>query len=162
MYDFLLAVAAVITALVAASLPLLKILRGWSDNKVANAVNGAEGMFYTHLAEQLRTNTEALTQAYSERNVLVEKYARMEVRLTQLEAVERNAAEGLATLTRKLDERETEIRRLIALNERHVEELNQKNNLIITQNAEIAGLTERIHQLELRLGRDESRWTEQA
>ena len=156
--DFWYGVAGVMTLVIIAAMPLLKIFKTWSENRVGAVVNEAQATFYTNLAEQLQVNSKALNQAYNERNTIIKEYAGMEVRVAHLEEA-LNRYESMAkSLDQKLEEREEQLRQTLKKNEALSDALTAKNNLIQTQTAEIAALTERIHQLELRLAQDESRW----
>lgn len=154
-------VAAVILAVLAAGYPILSLMSKWSGNKAAAAASTAEVTLYEHLSDQLTQNTVALNSAYAERNDLIDRYSKVEVRLHALEGIEQVAN----SLKSKLAMNDTvmankdlmiaeQVKRMQVL----VDDVLSKNNTIITQHGEIAALRERVHQLELRLVRDEAEW----
>lgn len=155
------AVAATILAVLAAGYPILSLMNKWSANKASASASNAEAALYTHLSEQLTQNTDALNASYSERNTLIDKYAKVEVRMHALEKIE-SLAEMLKV---RLDQKDgviltkdeiiaEQVTRMQVL----VDELMAKNSTIETQHTEIDSLKERVHQLELRLVRDEAEW----
>lgn len=151
-------IVAFLGALLVAAIPVIQVYKNWTSSRADAKVSEAEGNLYQHLAEQLKLNAEALNQAYTERNDMIHRYAGIEVRMKLLEEREAQSQNLVTTLSRKLDERENEIRSLVAKNEALVNEVTQKNNTIHDQNQKIAELTERMHQLELRVAVDEARW----
>lgn len=127
----------------AAFYPFLKMWRSYGETRAASAQDGAAGVLYQQLSNQLTEQKRALDEVYMRYNDLVKENAVLTVRVSKLEECETM----IERMKVKLDEKD----RIIAERDSEVRGLMK----------EIIDLKDRIHQLEMRVAQDEQHWREQ-
>lgn len=159
-------VVGIVTLLIAIGKPLRDYVRGekraTGEDKVEDAKTSAETTLYNHLSEQIKQYREISDKAYTERNALVERVARLEEKTSVLEetkAILDRLKAKLEEKDRKLEEKDAEIRRLIdqASEERKkfLQILQSKDGEIAKRDERITSLEQRQRELEVRLAKDE-------
>lgn len=163
----LLIIVAVVVAAIAIGVPIKDYLRRdkreTGVDQVADAVAGAGAGLYQHLSEQLGQYREIADRAFAERNLLIERVARLEERDAQFDALKTSydrLKERLDEKDRKLEEKDEELRNILAASsdERNqfLEIIRRKDTDIISRDERILKLEEGYRQLELRLAQEEN------
>lgn len=145
----------------AGSVPFMMLLkkrhRDHNENKVESAMAGASSTLYTQLAAQIEEYRKTAHEAYKDRDELLVRVTRLEMMSEQFEV----SKQSVDRLRVKLDLKDQEIRSLIATaaEERaaFLAVLVAKDKEIDARDARITQLENAVHDLELRLARDETR-----
>ena len=142
----------VVAALLVGAKPIMLYLRKYHVDRVANSRDSAQAEVYETLRQQIRDHGEQIHRLSEERGALQAESMALRARVAELEANEHL----VRRLKAQLDESDK-------LNQRLKEKLDQKDKLseqLANENrqlvAEILSLKDRVHELELRLARDES------
>lgn len=163
----LLIIVSVVVAAIAIGVPIKDYLRRdkreTGVDQVAYAVAGAGAGLYQHLASQLTQYREISDRAFAERNLLIERVARLEERDAQFDELKTSYTrlkERLDEKDRKLEEKDEELRRILASasDERNqfLEIIRRKDTDIISRDERILKLEEGHRALELRLVQEEN------
>lgn len=126
-----------IGAVIATAFPLMKLIQRWGTTKTDNAKANAEISLYDSLRVSLEDNSKAIALLQKEKNNWLIERADLRGRIERLEGIELQNQQ----LRGKLDEKDTKVSELMTE--------------IISKSREITELRERLHQLELRLTKDE-------
>lgn len=132
--------AAAITAVIAAAFPIMKLVERWSATKADSSKYGAESTLYKSLERQIEQSFAAIERLSTEKSAWLSDHAEMKARILRLEELESQNK----ILKDKLDSKDAQIAGLVT-------EVMRKTN-------QIGELRERIHQLEMRLAKDERDW----
>lgn len=165
----LLVIVAVVVAAIAVGVPikdyLRRIKRESGADQVADVMAGAGAGLYHHLSQQLSQYREIADRAFVERNLLIERVARLEERdskFGELRGSYDRLKERLDEKDRKLEEKDEELRAMLAAasDERNqfLEIIRRKDTDIISRDERILKLEEGYHQLELRLAQEENQF----
>ena len=144
----------VVAALLVGAAPVMLYLRKYHVDHVANSRDAATAEVYETLRQQIRDHGEQLHRAS-------EEWARQQVETAALRArvVELEANEAmLQRLKKQLEETEAVNARLKAKLDRKdvsIDQLGIENRQLV---AEVFKLKDRVHELELRLAKDEAVW----
>lgn len=125
-------------ALVALLILIPLVIRLWNWSKEV----GAQGALYQQLSEQVREQKQEIDKMYSERLSLQEKVFDLRNKVDHLEACE----SSVDILKKKLDEKD----QIIA----------ERDNRIANLMQELLKMKDRVHNLEMRLKADETKWCE--
>lgn len=128
--------------------PLLWYLRRFSENKAANAKDGAEAVLYEQLSRQVGALQESLNDVYGKYRALQEEHMKDRARLAKLEECETTILAYRAKLEdkdRRLDAKDSEL------------QSERAHNRQLT--LEVISLKDRISELERRLILDEQKFT---
>lgn len=142
------------------SLPFLTIMnkknKDRNENTVESAIAGAGSTLYSQLVKQMEEYRTIANTAYQERNDLIERVGKLEAIAEQYRATK----EVVERLRVKLDLKDQEIRKLLDEGAKERETflaiLTKKDSEIIRRDERILTLERSMHELELRLIRDES------
>lgn len=121
----------------------------WSKFKAGNAENSAGSTLYTNLADQLDKLTKRLDVVEVEKEEWQKRAIDLESKVKHLEKLETENAKLISRLDLK-DEMIDEIQRQLGSKENQLSVMLQEASL---KNVTIQNLTERVHDLELRLER---------
>lgn len=142
----------VVAALLVGAAPVMLYLRKYHVDHLANARDEATAEVYETLRQQIRYHGDQIHRLNEERAVLQAESLNLRARILELESKEQQ----LQRLKAQLDESD-------ALNVRLKEKLDSKDEVmekLAGENrqliAEILSLKDRVHELELRLSRDEN------
>ena len=142
----------VVAALLVGTAPVMLYLRKYHVDHLANARDAATAEVYETLRQQIRDHAEQIHRLSEERTVLQADSLNLRARILELEGKEQQ----MQRLKAQLDESEVLIGRLKDKLDRKDEVMNQlagENRQLIT---EILALKDRVHELELRVSRDEN------
>lgn len=137
-------------------------LRRYSRDVAETTKDRAESNLYSQLSEQVTSYRQQADEAVKERNELVARVARLETKLEEYE----NLTEVVNRLKEKLDakdkellDKETEFKNFVESSrlerEKFLEILQKKEEVINLRDTHLDEMTRKLHQMELRLSRDE-------
>ena len=141
----------VVAALLVGAAPVMLYLRKYHVDHLANSRDAATAEVYETLRQQIRDHGDQIHRLSEERVVLQAESLSLRARVMELEAKEQQ----LHRLKAQLDENEALIVRLkdkLDCRDEVMDKLASENRQLIT---EILALKDRVHELELRLSRDE-------
>ena len=144
----------VVAALLVGAAPVMLYLRKYHVDHVANSRDAATAEVYETLRQQIRDHGDQIHRLNEER-------ARQECDTSALRAriVELEVTEGLFQRVKaQLEETEVINQRLkdkLDRKDSNIEKLSDENRQLL---AEILHLKERVHELEMRLSKDEAVW----
>lgn len=137
---------AVVVGLLAVAKPLMHYVRAYNQDKAANAQSGADAALsgaasamYTQLQQQIAQNAEDIRALVREKNEWFQKAMELTARVAKVEEYERT----IQSMKARLEEKD------LLLAERDAER--------VALMREIIALKDRLHELELRVVRDEER-----
>ncbi len=142
----------VVAALLVGAAPVMLYLRKYHVDHLANSRDAATAEVYETLRQQIRDHGDQIHRLNEERAVLQAESLSLRARIVELEGKEHQ----LNRLKAQLDDSEALIVRLkdkLDCKDEVLEKLAGENRQLIT---EIMALKDRVHELELRLSRDES------
>ena len=122
-----------VVGMMVAAMPVMAYIRKWNVDRAANSKDAASAELYAQLQQQITENANALRVMAAEKNAYFEKCTQLQLKVERNEeykATIESMKERLDDKDRLLAERDTENRRLMQ---------------------QVLELTERVHQLELRL-----------
>ncbi len=141
----------VVAALLVGAAPVMLYLRKYHVDHLANSRDAATAEVYETLRQQIRDHGDQIHRLNEERAVLQAESLSLRARIVELEGKEHQ----LNRLKAQLDDSEALIVRLkdkLDCKDEVLEKLAGENRQLIT---EIMALKDRVHELELRLSRDE-------
>ena len=152
-------VVGIVTLVIAIGKPIRDYLRSERKANIyenADEAKGeAEAALYRQLAEQLKEYRELANTGLLERADLFKRIGQLELRSHELD----EAREMILHLKEKLDEKDVYIFSLVEQNQqeraRFLAILEMKDGVLISKDEIIQTLTNRLHDLELRVTRDE-------
>lgn len=142
----------VVAALLVGAAPIMLYLRKYHVDHVSNSRDAATAEVYETLRQQIRDHGDQIHRLSEERAVLQAETLSLRSRVVELEAKEGQ----MQRLKQQLDETAANNVRLKSKLDRKddlLEKLAEENRQLI---AEILALKDRVHELELRLARDET------
>ena len=142
----------VVAALLVGAAPVMLYLRKYHVDHVANSRDAATAEVYETLRQQIRDHGDQIHRLNEERAVLQAESLSLRARILELEGKEQQ----MQRLKVQLDEGEALIARLkdkLDCKDEVMDKLTGENRQLIT---EILSLKDRVHEMELRLARDES------
>ena len=142
----------VVAALLVGAAPVMLYLRKYHVDHLANARDAATAEVYETLRQQIRDHGDQIHRLNEERAVLQAESLSLRARILELEGKEQQ----MQRLKVQLDEGEALIARLkdkLDGKDEVMDKLAVENRQLIT---EILSLKDRVHEMELRLARDES------
>ena len=142
----------VVAALLVGAAPVMLYLRKYHVDHVANSRDAATAEVYETLRQQIRDHGDQIHRLNEERAVLQAESLSLRARILELEGKEQQ----MQRLKVQLDEGEALIARLkdkLDGKDEVMDKLAVENRQLIT---EILSLKDRVHEMELRLARDES------
>ena len=141
----------VVAAFLVGAAPIMLYLRKYHVDHVANSRDAATAEVYETLRQQIRDHGDQIHRLNEERATLQAETLSLRARIVELEGKEHQ----LNRLKAQLDDSEALIARLkekLDGKDELLEKLSTENRQLIT---EIMALKDRVHELELRLSRDE-------
>ena len=141
----------VVAALLVGTAPIMLYLRKYHVDHLANSRDAATAEVYETLRQQIRDHGDQIHRLNEERAVYQAESLSLRARIVDLEAKEQQ----LHRFKAQIDESEALIMRLkdkLDRKDEVMEKLANENRQLIT---EILALKDRVHELELRLSRDE-------
>ena len=141
----------VVAALLVGAAPVMLYLRKYHVDHLANSRDAATAEVYETLRQQIRDHGDQIHRLNEERAVLQAESLSLRARIVELEGKEHQ----LNRLKAQIDDSEALIVRLkdkLDCKDEVLEKLAGENRQLIT---EIMSLKDRVHELELRLSRDE-------
>ena len=141
----------VVAALLVGAAPVMLYLRKYHVDHLANSRDAATAEVYETLRQQIRDHGDQIHRLNEERAVLQAESLSLRARIVELEGKEHQ----LNRLKAQIDDSEALIVRLkdkLDCKDEVLEKLSNENRQLIT---EILALKDRVHELELRLSRDE-------
>ena len=141
----------VVAAFLVGAAPIMLYLRKYHVDHVANSRDAATAEVYETLRQQIRDHGDQIHRLNEERATLQAESLSLRARIVELEGKEHQ----LNRLKAQLDDSEALIARLkekLDGKDELLEKLSTENRQLIT---EIMALKDRVHELELRLSRDE-------
>ena len=142
----------VVAALLVGAAPVMLYLRKYHVDHLANSRDAATAEVYETLRQQIRDHGDQIHRLNEERAVLQAESLSLRARILELEGKEQQ----MQRLKVQLDEGEALIARLkdkLDGKDEVMDKLAVENRQLIT---EILSLKDRVHEMELRLARDES------
>jgi predicted RNase H-like nuclease (RuvC/YqgF family) len=134
-------IIALVGILLALAYPVMLLVRTWQSNhnsaKKEEAVAEGDAATYARMKEQIEQNAKDIRELVGEKNKWFAEATNLKAEIKQLQT----CADTLHTVKTKLDEKD--------------ELLKAKDSQIATMMDRTLDMQERIHQLELRLARDE-------
>ena len=141
----------VVAALLVGAAPVMLYLRKYHVDHLANSRDAATAEVYETLRQQIRDHGDQIHRLNEERAVLQAESLSLRARIVELEGKEHQ----LNRLKAQIDDSEALIVRLkdkLDCKDEVLEKLAGENRQLIN---EIMSLKDRVHELELRLSRDE-------
>ena len=141
----------VVAALLVGAAPVMLYLRKYHVDHLANSRDAATAEVYETLRQQIRDHGDQIHRLNEERAVLQAESLSLRARIVELEGKEHQ----LNRLKAQIDDSEALIVRLkdkLDCKDEVMEKLAGENRQLIN---EIMSLKDRVHELELRLSRDE-------
>ena len=148
--DFMKWAVAILLLILVGAKPLLSYIRQSSEVKADNSKDNAEGVLYTHLAEQVREYRALADEAIDERNKLLIRVTEMEYRMEQFAEMQAR----FVSIQRRIEKKDETISMLIAQgNEERVKFMQ----ILEAKDQRYATLEASHRELEARVSRDETR-----
>ena len=142
----------VVAALLVGAAPVMLYLRKYHVDHVANTRDAATAEVYETLRQQIRDHGDQIHRLNEERATLQAESLSLRARVMELESKEQQ----MLRLKSQLEECEALIVRLkgkLDCKDEMMDRISGENRQLVT---EIMALKDRVHELELRLSRDES------
>ncbi len=144
----------VVAALLVGAAPVMLYLRKYHVDHVANSRDAATAEVYETLRQQIRDHGDQIHRLNEERSRQESDTSALRARIVELEVTE-----GLFQRVKaQLEETEVINQRLkdkLDRKDSSIEQLSAENRRLLT---EILHLKDRVHELELRLAKDEAAW----
>ncbi len=144
----------VVAALLVGAAPVMLYLRKYHVDHVANSRDAATAEVYETLRQQIRDHGDQIHRLSEERTRQETETSALRTRLVELEASELM----LQRVKAQLEETDALNRRLkdkLDRKDANIEKLSDENRQLL---AEILHLKDRVHELELRLAKDDASW----
>jgi septal ring factor EnvC (AmiA/AmiB activator) len=142
----------IVAALLVGAAPVMLYLRKYHVDHLANSRDEATAEVYETLRQQIRYHGDQIHRLNEERAVLQAESLNLRARILELESKEQQ----LQRLKAQLDESDAlnvRLKEKLDCKDEVMEKLAGENRQLI---AEILSLKDRVHELELRLSRDEN------
>ncbi len=146
--DFVKWASVILLVLLVGAKPLMSYVRQQNDISNQNRKDDAEGVLYTHLAEQVREYRALADTAFNERNSLLIRVTELELRVEQFVATK----EQLVIMQERIEKKDEVIASLV---QQGMEERTKFLAILVAKDAQYADLEKAHRALEARVTRDE-------